>query len=296
MPSWKLKAAVQRVCSAVPGGHRINYLLQRHVTHGVPISDEVLGDDIDLAVDHIARLTDVAGRDVRPGRFFEFGAGWDRHGPQILWCLGVDHQVVVDVRPLARPELVLDIARRLASCDRPELLRRPPITSGTDAWDHLRSLGIDYRAPSDARATGLPAGSIDVVTSTNTLEHIPPRDIVAIYREARRLLAPDGLMSFQIDYRDHYSYFDPTISIYNFLQYSEQDWARFSPDLHFQNRLRHADHLELLTQAGLLLLDERATSGDAASQAALGSLELAGAWQGRSLADLAICESRLVVA
>ena len=54
----------------------------------------------------------------------------------------------------------------------------------------------------------LPAASVDFVSSTNTLEHIPATDIGPILAECRRLLRPDGVVSCRIDMRDHYSYFD----------------------------------------------------------------------------------------
>src|SRR5262249_3632127 len=110
--------------------------------------------------------------------------------------------------------------------------------------------GIDYWAPCDARRTQLEAGSIDWITSTNTLEHIPLQDIHAILQECRRLLRDDGLMSCLIDYEDHYSYFDHSISGYNFLQYSDEAWAFFNPALYYQNRLRHRDYLDLFQSAG----------------------------------------------
>jgi hypothetical protein len=183
VPSWKQKAMVQRVLSALPAGHRVNYLFQHHVTHGLPMPDDDLRAAAALGVHHVQRLADVSGRDESAGRFFEFGAGWDLHMPLILWCLGVERQLVVDIRPLVRPELVADAARRLSGPVRlPEFVRVPPPPDRDGLESFLAALGIEYRAPCDARATGLPVGSVDFVTSTNTLEHIPADDILTILR------------------------------------------------------------------------------------------------------------------
>ncbi|MBL8702726.1 MAG: class I SAM-dependent methyltransferase [Alphaproteobacteria bacterium] len=51
----------------------------------------------------------------------------------------------------------------------------------------------------DARATGLPAGEADVVTSTMVLHELPPDVIEAMLREAHRLLRPGGL-SIHLDF------------------------------------------------------------------------------------------------
>jgi len=116
--------------------------------------------------------------------------------------------------------------------------------------------GIEYLAPCDARNTHFESNSINFITSTNTLEHIPLQDTQAILKECYRLLKPDGLMSFIIGYRDHYSFFDKSISVYNFLRYSDFIWKIFNPSLHYQNRLRHKDYLNLIKSAGFTILEE----------------------------------------
>src|SRR5205823_13839725 len=84
--------------------------------------------------------------------------------------------------------------------------------------------GIDYRAPCDAKKTGLPSLSVDYITSTSTLEHIPPEAIRLILRECYRVLRDRGVISLLIDYNDHYTYSDHKISVYNFLRYSDWVW------------------------------------------------------------------------
>src|SRR5207245_10558273 len=68
-------------------------------------------------------------------------------------------------------------------------------------------------------------------------------------------------MSCRIDYTDHYSHFDKSISPYNFLQYSDKAWALFNPPLHYQNRLRHRDYLDLLRAAGFAVVEEQCREG-----------------------------------
>jgi SAM-dependent methyltransferase len=106
-------------------------------------------------------------------------------------------------------------------------------------------------APLDARNTGLPSESMDLITSNSTLEHVPRDDIAPLLTECRRLLRDDGVICFRIDYEDHYAIGDDEITGYNFLRYSESGWERYNSRLQYQNRLRHPDYLELFEQQGL---------------------------------------------
>lgn len=290
--SWRTKARLQRLLSAVPAGERVNWLLQRHVTHSYPASSAKVLADADLARRHLAAL-DAHGSTARgASRLYEFGAGWDLAMPLLFHGLGVEHQVLVDIRPLARPELVFDLARRLD----PEvfgLQRALPAPAGSLSG-YLERLGIDYRAPADARATGLPDGSFDCITSSNTLEHIPARDLLPILTECRRLLAPGGVCSFHVDYTDHYSHFDDSISPFNFLQFDDAAWRRFNPDLHHQNRLRHPDYLSLYEEASFVRVQEERieTTSD---RTVVEALPLARAFRSVPVADLAVRGAHVVL-
>lgn len=78
-----------------------------------------------------------------------------------------------------------------------------------------------------------------------------------------RILKPGGILSCVIDLQDHYSYADPQISPYHFLQFSKAEWKQFNPDFHFQNRLRHPDYRHLFEQAGFEVVHESLTGPDA---------------------------------
>jgi hypothetical protein len=142
---------------------------------------------------HLENLTRLGTIPIDRARFYEFGAGKDLVIPLAFYCLGVESQVLVDIRHLVREELVVDTLRRLSSGD---LDRSPVVALALEGLDErLATLGITYRAPCDARDTGLAEGSIDYITSTNTLEHIAEPDIRLILRESQRILSPDGLVS-----------------------------------------------------------------------------------------------------
>ena len=217
---WKAKAALQTVFSRVPGGEALNYLCQRRIFRNLPIGDDVLRATAANARRHLDNLSIHGSVPVDEATFYEFGAGKDLVVPLTYYCLGVGQQLIVDIRDLAREELIVDALRRLSAGVVPDLVRTPEAALAVEGRQRrLAALGITYRAPCDARATGLADASVDYITSTSTLEHIPEADIRLILRESRRILRPDGVLSMLIDYQDHYSYADSTNSAYNFLQY-----------------------------------------------------------------------------
>ncbi len=257
---WLAKAPLQRALGVLPQGERLNYVFQRHVLRSFPVGGAALLQKFTRATAHLAAYEKHGlGVPAAEATFFEFGAGWDLAIPIAYAQLGVGHQVVIDIRPSARLELVNETIAAFSRL-RPKLEEISgrsvrdlggPVTSLAELESRF---GIRYLAPCDARATGLPADSVDFVSSTDTCEHIPRADLAAIFTECRRLLRPGGAFSCRIDLQDHYAYFDRSLSRYNFLRFPERTWALVNSPLHFQNRLRAPEYLCLVREAGLELV------------------------------------------
>lgn len=248
---WQTKARAFSVLSHIPLGEDIHYALQRYVTRRLPRPEKQVRSIYTLA----QRLLDVhekySLRPLRDSTCFEFGAGRDLIIPLAFSAHGARRFITVDIERLAKLELIRSnaaIISRVSGNSHPDL---------NSLEDLERSWRIEYRAPADARTTGLPAGSIDCAVSVETLEHIPKGDIAAILKELRRIMRPDGLVLMQIDYGDHFKGFDPSISSFNFLTYSEEDWAPFQSRFQYVNRLRHSEYLQLFSEAGFELLSDQ---------------------------------------
>lgn len=283
---WVVKAAMQKAFSALPQGERLNYLFQRHLTHGLPRGRGELAEKFNSALAHYRAAARWGGLGRGPVSAYEFGTGWELAVPVCLYLLGVRRQTLVDLRPLVRWELLADAWAKL------DLIAREAAQASGHALADLggpapaglrelrERLGITYRAPCDARATGLPAGSFDLVHSTEVMEHIPQEDLAPILRECRRLLAPGGVVSLQVDMQDHYSYFDRGISAYHYLRFSDKAWGLINSGLHYQNRLRLPAYLEAVAQAGLRLVRQEVAWPSPADLALLDRLPLAARFRG----------------
>lgn len=248
---WQTKARAFSVLSNIRSGEDIHYALQRYVTRRLPRSEKQVKSIYTLAQRLLRTHQKHSLRPLQDSICFEFGAGRDLIVPLAFSAHGARRYITVDIERLAKLELVRSnaaIVSRLSGTDQPVM---------NSMEDLERFWRIEYRAPADARTTGLPAGSIDCAVSVETLEHIPKNDIVAILKELRRIMRPDGLVLMQIDYSDHFKGFDPSISSFNFLTYSEEQWAPFQSRFQYVNRLRHSEYLQLFREAGFELLSDQ---------------------------------------
>lgn len=260
--NWKLKAAVQRACAALPlGREAVYYSLQR--TFGL------LGDpDRPFMMQRATALmvTELRGHgfDLRDKRVMEVGTGWRVDMPIGLHLCGVRSIVTYDLHRYLKPRLVMaavaalarqrktvsDIFRTVA--DPAEVqFRLERLAHASNIGELFRIIGIEYRAPADATRSGLPGGSVDLHMSFTVLQHIPYTVLVDIMREAGRVLSPDGLACHHIDLSDQFAQADSSISRSNFLRFSDEEWATYSGNqFAYHNRLRVADYERLYRDAG----------------------------------------------
>lgn len=226
-------------------------LAQEHVTKSLPRARsqfprylEQLKGHIDAFNRHDAKLAKAA--------YLEFGAGWDLFYPLGFACAGIPEMHLFDVTRLANTRYINDVITGFQAA-RPEFFVRniSPITS----IDDLRPLGIFYHAPGDARKTGLGDASIDLVSTTSTLEHVPKNELIQILQELKRVCRPGALISMLIDYEDHFGQRASDAGPYNFLRFEAVEWTRYNPGIHHQNRLRHRDYIQMFEEAGLVPLE-----------------------------------------
>ena len=291
---WVAKAVLQSALSHAPGGERLNYVLQRRVLRTLPLSVAGFRAKASRALEHFDAFREFVGTEPADAAFYEFGAGWDLIIPLTYYALGVENQTLVDIRPLARLELV-EASIHTFESERPWLeakagrplrsLGKPRIASVSELRDRF---GIEYLAPRDAGDTRLTAGSFDFISSTDTLEHIPVHELGRVLGECRRLLKDGGVLSSRVDLEDHYSHFDPSLSDFNFLKFGDRSWRLLNPPLHYQSRLRYPDYLRLLRESGFEILRERTSRVSDAELMRLREMKLAQRFRHYSLDELAV--------
>jgi SAM-dependent methyltransferase len=253
-----MKGLIQKTLSVVPGGVRMNDMLQRSVGSFRRLDAEVTGkiEDFRLMARQL-RATSVA---IEGARFLEIGAGWYPTLAVCLYLVGAERVHALDRVRHLQPDLLRKLIARLESevpsiaeaagvyagvCEARRAHLRASLSTGAMLRDASEGC-IDYRAPADAAATELPQHSVDVVFSSSMLEHIPLVVLDNIFAESWRILRPGGVMFHSVNCGDHYAYTDPSVGQLHYLKYSERQWRLlWNNELQYQNRLRAIDFINL---------------------------------------------------
>jgi SAM-dependent methyltransferase len=267
--NWRWKAWLVKLTAALPMSNALYYRMQRSVGSLRPGKYDP-SERLRAAAKMVGWAEEL-GHPIEGRSVLEVGTGRTIDIPLALWLCGAARVLTVDLNPylieeltresvafLCRPESIAEIFGGLA--ERPLFRQRLARLRQFDGRlaDLMRLADIQYVAPADASHLAIPSRSIDLHVSFTVLEHIPPDALASILKEARRVLAPGGLLLHIIDPSDHFSHDDGSITAVNFLQFSDRGWASLAANrFMFHNRLRAYEYVELFTRAGVRIVGRR---------------------------------------
>lgn len=299
--NYKYKLYIQKIISLLPSSDRINYLFQRFISKSIPLSDKLYFSKMEAALSHYNSFLKYRSDNlaVSNSSYYEFGAGWDLTFPLLMSVLTFKDIYCLDVKDLIFPHILNDSIARLTYLNDLGISyeNRKHIIVNKNNYKNILSseFRINYMAPKDAKKTNFPDSSIDFIVSHATLEHIPKNDIINIMLECNRIVKPSGVLSFEIDYADHFSYFDYSTNEYNFLKYSDKKFQYYNTKLLYQNRLRHRDYIKILKETGFEILEVTTKGGTDDDKAKISKINLDSYFKDNySLEELMIKKSRII--
>ncbi|SEH18875.1 Methyltransferase domain-containing protein [Sphingopyxis sp. YR583] len=256
LPLWKAKAFAQWTLSHLPFGETLNHSLQR--ARGA-FNDT---NRLQVLVSQAGYLRALNGRFPLAGKsVVEIGPGWQGVGTLLLHLFGAGRIIAYDHQPHLRLIMMQGLAA-VASDHVDKIAAASGLTSTSikDKTDRIAAcasldelfkvMHVDYRAPADAAATGLPDHSVDLVYSYGVLEHIDAASLRAIFVESSRILSPEGRSSHNIGLHDHFQSAGCGNGV-NFLRYSQGTWDFWCGNaMLYHNRLRAPDYLTMLASLG----------------------------------------------
>lgn len=116
---------------------------------------------------------------------------------------------------------------------------------------------IKYLAPHSVEKIAESGTIFDACISTATLEHFPLKDLESTFKNLKKIVKQDGIISATIDYSDHYSHTDQKIGPLNFLQYNKKQWEIYNTPYLFQNRLRHQNFRDFFLKMNYQIVEEK---------------------------------------
>lgn len=189
-------------------------------------------------------------------QLMELGTGWV-HWEAMFTRLFYDVQIklfdVWDNRQFAGfLHYATELRRRLASeTDRsPEAIAKAEAlldqVLATKTFDEAYELlGFEYIVDPTGSLRAIADGTVDLVISSDVMEHIPRNAVPALCADLRRIVRPGGYVAQQIVYTDHLTIYDRSVHPKNYLRYSDRQWRWWlENDVQYINRLQPSDFLK----------------------------------------------------
>lgn len=180
----------------------------------------------------------------RPRTILELGPGDSLASSLIGYALGVRQSYMIDSGAYATLAAEPYVRLRSRLMQLYPQVRQPDFSSVDEM---LAAVGGHYLTSGTDSMRGLPDASVDLVFSQAVLEHVPLDELEEQFRQTRRILHPDGVVSHQVDLRDHLG------NGLNNLRFSHSFWE--SPRVHrggfYTNRVRLPTYLEMFRRCRL---------------------------------------------
>lgn len=262
-PRWRKRILIYKLFGFLPfGNHLFDF-----VRGSVGLSRNFDVGSRQYSIEEMLHMLKNANITVENKTIVEIGTGWHPVLPIFLYAIGAAKVIMTDVVGHIKQSYVEHTLKYLiAHVDELSTLSGVPknqlsekfnslVPNGKPWQDVWQRQNIEYLTPFDFTKTHWSADSLDGIFSNSCISFIPQFILEKIISESFRVLKPGGFFAHNLmPYDDHATY-DNTITPLNFLKFSPEEWEKIgNSSLHYQNRLRPAQYLDLLNQNKFKLL------------------------------------------
>jgi hypothetical protein len=261
MKKWERKIALMRVLGTLPYGDRLFDMFRVYSGKFSKHNLEVRWKN----VTEMLRILRGGAISVEGKALAEIGSGWHPVFAPLMYGLGAASVQMTDISPHARDEFVKASVRFLLSHaadisklsgvaqERLETRWRALLEEGP--WRQVfASHGLQYTAPLEFSEAPWGEKSLDLVFSNSCLGFIPKPVLKPIFAASYHFLRSGGSIAHNIDG------VDCLIGGLEFLKFSSEEWERVGCcKLHYQNRQRPMDYIQLAQAAGFEITYEERT-------------------------------------
>lgn len=244
----KLKTGIFKGLALLPDrlGEMSYHFIQRKFDR-IPIEQKI--EDGKRPYHKLCSALEKLNIDLMDKNILEIGSGWLPIVPYLLKYCGRCREVLTyDIRKHYNSKSIAELNRAF--------FRKFMNQSVPEIVDKRYNLpdGIKYYPLTDIVDNPPPENSVDVIISIFVLEHLSPEDLLNIHRGVRRYLKKDGIIFHFASSSDHRAYTDHSLSLYDFLQYSQKEWDKIQTRFNYHNRLRRPQYERIFKEAGFSIL------------------------------------------
>ena len=187
------------------------------------------------------RLTEKVGISIEGKSVLEIGSGWLPVMPYFFRFFGeADEIFTFDLRRHYSSQAIAKLNRYFSekyNVDIQVVNKQFPLPSE-----------IKYFPNTDLTQGRIPL--VDIVFSRFVLEHVPPKDLKNIHLRLKETLKSGSHIVHFISPSDHRAYVDKTLSLQDFLMYSEEEWSSMQTKFDYHNRWRLPQYVTLFKELG----------------------------------------------
>ena len=237
---WYLKIPLKFILARIPLSHQTWYRLGIF-KHG-KMQDFSYAQGVFTA--HLARAGLLEKEKNIDKVVMELGPGESLFSALLARAYGFKRALLVDVGAFALPGL--NVYQSFSQWLANQGLPCPSISNCTSVDSMLAILDSQYLTDGLKSLRNLPDDSVDFLFSQAVLEHVRKDDLVDTIRECWRILKPGGIITHEVDFKDHLE------ESLNNLRFSdllwEADWMASSG--FYTNRIRFGEMLEIFKIQG----------------------------------------------
>jgi hypothetical protein len=260
MIKWHIKYALASILDIMPFKHYLHNKAQKILGGDKLDEEEMLSRAVELF-----SLTFKFKSSIEQAKVLEIGTGWFPYMPVVAYIYGAKNIITVDLNPWLSNETLRQTIKSILNNS--EQLTNNIKLNNTEAnknlirlksiydqdlsfQETLKKLNINYMHGFDVCLLELKdADKIDLVFSSNVLEHIEESALKNIHKHVIKISTDNTLAVHRFNPADHYSYLSG--SSISFLTIPDLLWKIYrSGGIAYHNRLRTIEHSEIIQAAG----------------------------------------------
>ncbi|MDC0449321.1 class I SAM-dependent methyltransferase [Pelagibacteraceae bacterium] len=241
--NWKLKALLYKIFDALKL-KKTFYLIQKYITKRSKVKINKIDKSWHFHSKNIEKK--------KISKILEIGAGKSL-AQNIYISYNFNNsikQTVIDINEMLDYKLFNEASEQVSNLLN---LKNKGVVENLDQLKQLYN--INYKAPMKIEKLKENENKFDMCISTTALEHFSVSDLKNYLKELKTILSGETLISSAIDYSDHYSHTDSSISPLNYLKFTELEWKKYNNSYLFQNRLRHQDYKKVFSELDFEILE-----------------------------------------